>query len=280
MIRDVLVHIPTERPLRPVVDASISLARSFRAHLDAIATGYIRSSAAYVADGGAAATVAAVFEMEQKRAAERSAAALAVFEAEARNAGIAYQCRSLQYFPAEAASAIGAAARLYDLAVVLQPDTALETFDNTTSTEIMLQAGGPVLLVPHIFRGAFNARRIGICWDGSRLAARALRDAKPFLSRADALVVISINETQIAPAEASAQKLLQHLGRSELSTRLIELTAERSEIQPSILSLAADESLDMLIMGAYGHSRLQEGLLGGVTREMLKTMTVPTLMSH
>jgi nucleotide-binding universal stress UspA family protein len=218
--------------------------------------------------------------MEQKRAAERSAAALAVFEAEARNAGIAYQCRSLQYFPAEAASAIGAAARLYDLAVVLQPDTALETFDNTTSTEIMLQAGGPVLLVPHIFRGAFNARRIGICWDGSRLAARALRDAKPFLSRADALVVISINETQIAPAEASAQKLLQHLGRSELSTRLIELTAERSEIQPSILSLAADESLDMLIMGAYGHSRLQEGLLGGVTREMLKTMTVPTLMSH
>jgi hypothetical protein len=210
MIRDVLVHIPTERPLRPVVDASISLARSFRAHLDAIATGYIRSSAACVADGGAAATVAAVFEMEQKRAAERSAAALAVFEAEARNAGIAYQCRSLQYFPAEAASAIGAAARLYDLAVVLQPDTALETFDNTTSTEIMLQAGGPVLLVPHIFRGAFNARRIGICWDGSRLAARALRDAKPFLSRADALVVISINETQIAPAEASAQKLLQH----------------------------------------------------------------------
>jgi len=137
-----------------------------------------------------------------------------------------------------------------------------------------------VLFVPHIFRGAFNARRIGICWDGSRLAARALRDAKPFLSRADALVVISINETQIAPAEASAQKLLQHMGRSELSTRLIELTAERSEIQPSILSLAADESLDMLIMGAYGHSRLQEGLLGGVTREMLKTMTVPTLMSH
>ena len=269
-----------ERPPRPVIDASVSLAGSFRAHLDAVATGYIRPGIAYAADGGVATAVAAVFELEQKQARERSAAALAVFETEARNAEIAYECRSIQDLPADAASAIGAAARLYDLAIVLQPDAAQDSFDNTTTTEVLLQAGGPVLFVPHIFRGTFNARRIGICWDGSRLAARALRDAKPFLSRADALVVISINETQIAPAEASAQKLLQHMGRSELSTRLIELTAERSEIQPSILSLAADESLDTLIMGAYGHSRLQEGLLGGVTREMLKTMTVPTLMSH
>ena len=93
-------------------------------------------------------------------------------------------------------------------------------------------------------------------------------------------MVISINETQVAPAEASAQELMRHMGRTALSARLIELTAERSEIQPSILSLAADEGLDMLVMGAYGHSRLREGILGGVTREMLKTMTVPTLMSH
>jgi len=70
------------------------------------------------------------------------------------------------------------------------------------------------------------------------------------------------------------------MARTGLATTLIELTAARSAIEPSILSLAADESLDMLVMGAYGHSRLQEGILGGVTREMLQTMTVPTLMSH
>jgi nucleotide-binding universal stress UspA family protein len=58
------------------------------------------------------------------------------------------------------------------------------------------------------------------------------------------------------------------------------LPASCSEIQPSILSIAADEGLDLLVMGAHGHSRLQEGPLGGVTREMLRTMTVPTLMSH
>ena len=280
MIKEILVHIPTERSLRPVVDASISLAQSFRASLDAIAIGYMRPSMAYSADGAVVTAVAAVFETEQRHAAERSAAALAIFETEARDAGIAYRCRSIQDFPAEAASSIGAAARLYDLVVVLQPDAALETYDNTTVREILLQAGGPVLFVPHIFRGPFNARRIGICWDGSRLAGRALRDASAFLSRAQAIVVISINEIQIAPAEASAQQLMQHIGRTALSPRLIESTAERSEIQPSILSLAADEGLDMLVMGAYGHSRLREGILGGVTREMLKTMTVPTLMSH
>ncbi|HTO63840.1 MAG TPA: universal stress protein, partial [Bradyrhizobium sp.] len=60
----------------------------------------------------------------------------------------------------------------------------------------------------------------------------------------------------------------------------VALTAARSDIQPTILSLAAEESIDMLVMGAYGHSRLQEMVLGGVTREMLRTMTVPTLMSH
>jgi nucleotide-binding universal stress UspA family protein len=280
MIKDILVHIPTERPARPVVDVSISLAAKFGAHLDALAVGYVSASTAYVVNGGAAIAAAAVFEIEQERAAERSVAALAVFDAEARNAGISYACRSVQDFPADAATAVGAAARLYDLTVVLQPDTDRETFDNRTSTEILFQAGGPVLFIPHIFRGAFGARRIGICWDGSRLAARALKDAKPFLAQADALVTISINGAENVPMEASAGGLAQHLARVGFPSRLVDLPAARSDIQPSILSLAADENLDMLVMGAYGHSRLQEGILGGVTREMLRTMTVPTLMSH
>jgi len=280
MITDILVHIPTERPPRPVVDAAVSLAARFGAHLDAIAVGYIPTSSAYVVDGGAAVAVAAVFDMEQQRAAQRSAAALAIFETEARNANISHASRSIEDLPGEAASALGAAARLYDLTVVLQPDTAQDTYDNRIATEILFQAGGPVLFVPHIFRGTFRTNRIGICWDGSRLAARAFKDARPFLSQAEELVTISINEAQVVPAEASARKLTEHMARAGLTTTLLELTAEHSEIEPSILSLAADESLDMLVMGAYGHSRLQEGILGGVTREMLKTMTIPTLMSH
>jgi len=238
------------------------------------------TSTAYVMVGGTTPTVAAVFETEQRRAQERSAAALAVFETEARNAGISFHCRSIEDLPAEAASALGDAAKLYELTVVLQPDAALQSFDNMTATEILLQAGGAVLFVPHIFHGPFRPKRVGICWDGSRLAARAIKDARQFLSNADAVLTISINEAQLVPAEASAQKLAEHMGRIGIETTLIEMTAEHSDIQPSILSLAADESLDMLVMGAYGHSRLKEGILGGVTREMLKTMTVPVLMSH
>ncbi|MCJ9706924.1 universal stress protein, partial [Bradyrhizobium sp. SHOUNA76] len=77
MYKDILVHIPTERPMRSAIEGSISLAAQFNAHLDAVAVGYVATSAAYVMEGGAA--VAAVFELERERALERAEAALAVF---------------------------------------------------------------------------------------------------------------------------------------------------------------------------------------------------------
>ena len=267
--------------MRSAIDASISLAAGFGAHLDAVALGYVSTGAiAYAFDGGAANAVATVFKREQEKAAERAATALSVFETEARRAGISYECRPITDIAADAAASIGAAARLYDLSVVLQPQADLQTFENKIPTEILLQAGGPVLFIPYISHGAFKAKRVGICWDGSRLAARALKDARPFMTKADALVAISINGADSVPPDTSPEKLTEHMARVGLPMRRINLPAARSEIQPSILSIAADEGLDMLVMGAYGHSRLQEGILGGVTREMLHTMTVPTLMSH
>lgn len=278
MIKDILVHIPTERAMRPVIDGSVSLAAGLGAHLDAVSVGYVATSTAYVMEGGAA--VAAVFEMERERAVERAETALTVFETEAKNAGISYTCRPLGAIPADAASSIGAMARLYDLSVVLQPESGQTSFDNDLPREVLFQSGGPVLFLPHIFRGPFKAKRIGICWDGSRTSARALRDAIPFLKRADEIVTIAVNEADIVPGEASSDNLAKHLARLGVSSRMIGLSASRAEIQPVILSLAADEGLDVLVMGGYGHSRLQESFLGGVTRAMLEAMTVPTLMSH
>ena len=278
MIKDILVHIPTERPMRPVIDGSISLAANLNAHLDAVAVGYVASSTAYVMEGGAA--VAAVFEMERERAMERAGTALSIFESEAKHAGIAYSCHPMGAIPADGASAVGAMARLYDLSVVLQPDPEQGSFDNDLPSEILFQSGGPVLFLPHIYRGALKTERIGLCWDGSRVAARAMRDAMPFLMRADEIVILAVNETDAAPGEASADALAKHLARQGLSARIVTVAALRADIQPAILSLAADESLDLLVMGGYGHSRLQERFLGGVTRAMLEAMTVPTLMSH
>jgi nucleotide-binding universal stress UspA family protein len=279
MLKNLLVHIPTERMIRPVVDGAISLAVSRGAHLDAISIGYEAANLGLVAEGGAAAAVAAAFEIEHKTALARAEAALAVFEAEARHAGIAYNVRALASVPAEAAASVGALTRLYDLTIVQQPEPERDTFDNILPQEFLFQSGGPVLFVPYIHKGPLVPKRIGIAWDGSRLAARALRDAAPFLTHAQAITIISINDVEV-PEGASATSLVAHLARRGLTPRIEGMIADRNQIQPTILSIAADDGLDLIVMGGYGHSRFQERLLGGVTRAMLQSMTVPTLMSH
>jgi nucleotide-binding universal stress UspA family protein len=277
MLKHLLVHVPSESLIRPIVDGAVSLAAARVAHLDAVSVGYEAASIGLPVDGGAA--VAAVFEVEHERALARANAALAIFETEARHAGISYGLRALAGFPAEAAATVGASARLYDLTIVLQPTSDHDTFDNIMPQEILFRSGGPVLFVPHIHKGPIEPRRIGIAWDGSRLAARALRDAAPFLARADAITIISINEAE-APADASAATLAAHLARHDLTARIERSSADHADIQPTILSIAADADLDLIVMGGYGHSRLRERILGGVTRAMLQSMTVPTLMSH
>jgi nucleotide-binding universal stress UspA family protein len=78
----------------------------------------------------------------------------------------------------------------------------------------------------------------------------------------------------------SAAILKAHLARHKLPASILKMDADRADIQPTILSIAADTGLDLIVMGGYGHSRLNERILGGVTRGMLQFMTVPTLMSH
>jgi nucleotide-binding universal stress UspA family protein len=277
MLKNLLVHIPSERPMRPVIDSAVSLAVARAAHLDAISVGYESANIGLAVDGGAA--VATVFEMERERALARANAALAVFEVEASNAGITYGIQALTGLPVDAAATVSASARLYDLTIVQQPDSDRHTFDNTMPQEILFQSGGPVLFIPNTHKGPFEPRRIGIAWDGSRLAARAVRDAASFLTRAQAITIISINESQ-EPASATAAALATHLARHGLTAQIERASADHADIQPIMLSIAADAGIDLIVMGGYGHSRWQERILGGVTRGMLQSMTVPTLMSH
>jgi nucleotide-binding universal stress UspA family protein len=277
MLKDLLVHVPSERLARPVIDGAVSLAMAHKARLQAVSIGYETANIGVPLNGGAA--VAAVFEMEHESAQKRADAALSVFGAEARDAGIAYSLKAITGAMYDAAAQIGAMARLADLTILLQPDYERDTFDNAVPVEILFQCGGPVLFVPYIHKGPFEFKRIGIAWDGSRLAARALRDAAPFLKEAQEVAIISINEPS-KPENPSAAELASHLARRGLTVKFEHANAEGGEIQATILSIAADAVLDLIVMGAYGHSRLQERLLGGVTRGMLLSMTVPTLMSH
>ena len=277
MLKNILVHIPSERSVRPIVDSAISLAMTHTAHLDAVSIGFELANVGLAIDGGAA--IASVYEVEHEAAEARANAALAVFETEARNAGIAYGLQPLTGSPAELAAAVGMLARLYDLTVVLQPEPDRDTFDNAVPQEVLFQSGGPVVFIPYTHKGPLEPKHIGIAWDGSRLAARALRDAAPFLARAQTVTIVSVNE-KLIPADMSAATLKAHLARHELPADMVRMSADHANIQPTILSIAADTGLDLIVMGGYGHSRLNERILGGVTRGMLRSMTVPTLMSH
>lgn len=277
MLKNILVHIPSERSIRPISDSAISLAITHAAHLDAVSIGFETASLGLAIDGAAA--VAAVYRVEHESALARAKAALAVFETEARNAGITYGLQPITGGQAEIAATVGALARLYDLTVVLQPEPDYNTFDNTVPQEILFQSGGPVVFIPYTHKGPFEPKHIGIAWDGSRLAARALRDAAPFLAHAQTVTIISVNEKELA-ADVSATALKAHLARHKLTAGIVRMSADHSDIQPTILSIAADSELELIVMGGYGHSRLKERILGGVTRGMLQSMTVPTLMSH
>src|SRR6185369_16168826 len=251
-----------------------------RAHLDAVAIGYETMSAVgLVVDGGAAA-VASVMEVEQGRALERANAAISVFEVEAKLAKFHYGTRVLAAIPADAEETIGALARLYDLTVVLQPDSSLSSYDNIIPQGILFKSGGPMLMVPYTHKGPLDAHHVGIAWDGSRLAARAVRDALPFLTAAQAVTVITVNEGRKDVSEASSDQVVSHLARRGIKARVERLTADRDNVQGIILSVAADSNIGLLAMGGFGHSRLQERILGGVTRGMFESMTVPVLMSH
>jgi len=277
MIKDLLVHVPTTQPARPVVNYATSLAAKFGARLDAIAFGYEPINAELTFEGAAA--VAAVMELQRERALQEAEAALAVLEAEAKRQGITFKSSKVAAIPAEAAETAGALARLYDLTIVAQPDAKASALYNLVPEAVLFNSGRPMLMVPYIHEGGFEARKIMICWDGKRAAARAVLDAMPFLEQAEAVEIIAINEDSEA-TEATAAALATHLGRKSISAKAERLTADRAEIHNTILSTVADRGTQMVVMGGYGHSRLREFVLGGATRGILQSMTIPVLMSH
>ena len=137
-----------------------------------------------------------------------------------------------------------------------------------------------MLMVPYINRGAFKADRVLICWDGRAPAARAVQNAAPFLRKARAIDVVTVNENEDSVGAASLAAFVAHLARRDLSATPHRLTAATSNIHNSILSLAADTGADLIVMGGYGHSRFREFILGSATRGMFESLTVPALISH
>jgi nucleotide-binding universal stress UspA family protein len=172
-------------------------------------------------------------------------------------------------------------ARRFDLSVIMQSDP--DGLDTGRLIEgLLFESGRPVVLVPYIQRDGLKLDRVVCCWDGSRPAARAINDALPFLTKAGAVdLLIVLNEkTRNDQREILGVRMAKHLARHDIKAEVKTSVAPDIDVASAILSYAADSTATMIVMGAYGHSRVRELILGGATRGILGSMTVPVLMSH
>jgi nucleotide-binding universal stress UspA family protein len=216
------------------------------------------------------------FRAENRRAAER---AKHDFDAATRRAGLASDSIAIAATADEAAHRFGEIARDYDLSVVAQAEPDGDVSETLTIEAALFNSGRPVLVVPYIQSTGIKLDRVMICWDGSRNAARAVGDAMPLLRRAGAVDVVTV-ESREHRNELAGLKIAEHLARHGLKIELKPIVAADVDVSDTILSYAAHASVDLIVMGGYGHSRLRELMLGGATNGMLRSMTVPTLMAH
>ena len=153
--------------------------------------------------------------------------------------------------------------------------------DAVTVTTVMT-SGRPVLAIP--FAGEFPTigERVLVAWNASREAARALNDALPLLLGAKHVTVLAINPQRGlgGQGDVPAADIAQHLARHGMKAEAAHTVAKDIADGEALLSYAADIGADLIVAGAYGHSRARELVFGGVTRTLIVEMTAPVLMSH
>src|SRR5262245_13461774 len=174
-------------------------------------------------------------------------------------------------------------AKSVDLTIVGQrpPNSDPNGASRFRPEDIVLAVGRPVLIVP--YAGTFETvgKRILFAWDGTREASRALHDAMPLFTDAEATVVfVGSNERDLAQHRPALERIIDHLHHHGVAVKPEETLRGGLAVSDILLSRAADLAADMLVSGGYHHSPLREALLGGVSRELLQHMTVPVLMSH
>ena len=148
--------------------------------------------------------------------------------------------------------------------------------------DVMVDSGRPVLVVPYAGAVERVGRSVLIAWNGTREANRALHDALPLIDGAEAVTVMHVGAQQadLDRDRPALERIVRHLGRHGIAAQAEESLHPAISVRDALLSRAADLGADMIVAGAYHHSRLRETLLGGVSRDLLDHMTIPVLMSH
>jgi nucleotide-binding universal stress UspA family protein len=276
MIKDIVVNLNIAQEGGPAGDYAVSVASALRAHLTGIAFNYDP----IVPVSGTGYIPAEVIESQQADNEAAAKAAIDRFAAATTRAGLSAEPLTLRSSIAGAGDQFGRIARRFDLAIVGQAERETSVVDDMIAETTLFEAGRPMILVPYIQKAPLKLDTVMVCWDGSRPAARAIGDAMPLLEKAGRVEIVIVTNERGKQDMIEGADMGQHLARHGLKVEVNRITGGDIDIADVLLSHAADSGADFMVMGGYGHSRLREFVLGGVTRSIFLSMTVPALMSH
>jgi nucleotide-binding universal stress UspA family protein len=276
MVKDIVVNLTGAAPQEFAADYAISLATLFHAHIAGVGFVYEPVIPGTVLGG----IPTDLIEAQREENTKAAKAATSRFEAAAVQAGLSAEVRILDASVAGAADLFARIARRYDLAVVGQARPKEGATEELLIEGALFESGRPIVVVPHVQTRAATLERVLVCWDGSRPATRAIADALPFLRHAKAIDIVAVSGERGKGGELAGTNMARHLARHGLRVELKRVSAGNADVPSAIRSHAAETGADFMVMCGYGHSRLREFILGGVTRTILTSSTVPVLMSH
>lgn len=206
------------------------------------------------------------------------------FEAMAAEQKVEYSSRIIESREADAPMRLARLARNFDINILRQanPDRPHAEFVTELSEEVLFASGRPVFFMPYIGAHAIPCRKGVVAWDGSAAATRAVHDAMPLLEKMEevAILVVDPDEMDRDPDVEPGEDLSHHLSGHGIKNRVTRGYTGGTPTTAVILNHVFESSADLLVMGGYGTPKLREVILGGVTRSVLRSMTVPVVMSH
>ena len=279
-LKDILVHLDATAQSAGRLDLAIDLARRHDAHLTALHIVDLGLPLIAMADGGGGAALAGLIDQMRDTGLADAARIETAFRERIRRDGVRGEWRQAEGMVAEL---ITLHARYADLVIVGQEDPDAPTTGTAgLAGDILFGAGRPVLVIPYAGDFTSVGRRVLIGWNASREAARAVNDALPLIAAADSAVVLAANPKGgiDGHGEEPGADIALHLARHGVKVAVEHRLAPDVPDADLLLNHASDMAADLIVIGAYGHSRLREFVLGGVTRTILKQMTAPVLLSH
>jgi len=276
MVKDIVVNLSVREDGGNVGDYAVSVADALGAHIAGIAFLYDP----IVPISGTGYIPAEIIDTQVADNQDAAKAAIDRFNAATARTGVSAETVTLSASAAGAGDQFARIARRFDLAIVPQAEPKGGTVEELIAETTLFESGRPMIVVPYIQKSPLKLDRVMVCWDGGRQAARAINDAMPLLAKAGRVEVVIVANEPGKQDEIEGADIGKHLARHGLKVEVKRISAGKIDVGAALLSHSADNGTDFVVMGGYGHSRLRQFILGGVTRSILQSMTAPVLMAH